>query len=224
MLLYAKPPVAAAIAFDHAADLSYAIGGSGLTASYTVGSGSNRILFVGIVGPLTSDPNNINSVKYAGTDMTSAISRNMPGLRWGQVWYLLNPATGPNNVVVTFNIALNLFVGAASYSGAKQSAQPDATIGTDSGVSAVSSITQAITTVADKSWVLAFTVASQNQNLGGNGGAGQTVRASDATYGLWALGDSAAALTPAGSKSITSNQPGGAIGALGLLLVSFAPG
>ena len=71
-----------------------------LTYSYTVGNGPNRLLVVNLVGGLTDD---ISSVTYAGTAMILVNKLQAPSNNWQYLYYLLNPASGSNNVVVTAN-------------------------------------------------------------------------------------------------------------------------
>lgn len=72
------------------------------TFSYTVGSGSNRILIVYLAiagsGGTTPTP---TSVTYNGTTMTAGNSQSQGANQKLFSYYLLSPSTGANNVVIT---------------------------------------------------------------------------------------------------------------------------
>ena len=70
-----------------------------LTFSHTVGvAGTNRIIIVGVAyGPTLT----VNSVKYATIDLTKIRTDTNTGDHRHDLWYLVAPATGANNVVVS---------------------------------------------------------------------------------------------------------------------------
>lgn len=210
-----------AIAFVAAADLGNN-GGSGATytASYTVGSGSNRLLVVGVEGDLiagdTSDP---ISVTYAGVNMTF-IAHDITVIRGIYLYYLLNPASGANNVVITFGGSHFILGTAADYTGVKQSAQPDASATATKGVDSNSFLTGTITTVADNCWAANF-VGLQGPSGPATAGAGETRRAFDGTFATYAYFDSNGAVTPAGSYSMTTNESSAT--EMHLIMASFSP-
>ena len=63
-----------------------------LTYSYTVGSGSNRLLVVNLIGDTSAD--DISSVTYGGTAMTLVGKVQAPSNNWQYLYYLLNPSSG----------------------------------------------------------------------------------------------------------------------------------
>lgn len=81
-----------------------AVSGTTLTLSVTV-SGTNRVLFVWVAVQENSFTNSITGVTYNGTAMTQleqgVSAEEDTGCR-GALFGLVNPATGTNNVVVTF--------------------------------------------------------------------------------------------------------------------------
>ncbi len=109
--------------FDNAAD-GGDNGGSttSLTYSYTVGTNSNRLLLVNLMGDVTAD--DISSVTYAGAPMTLVNKVKTPSDRWHYFYYLLSPASGTNNVVITAASSHYLISEAASWYNIAQSGQP----------------------------------------------------------------------------------------------------
>ena len=203
-----------AIAFD-----TFTNGGSFVTTttrtfSHT-SSGSDRIAFVFAGVP---NPNDIvTGITYAGVAMTkiASIEQPDPGLRWVSFWYIIAPATGAQDVVITCSSAPDAMDGACcSYTGAKQTGQPDA-FATNTSAS-TTSLTTSVTTVADNCW----TIICGRGGVNAVAGTGMTSRGILATDNTTIIGDSNADLTPAGSKSlqITSDS-----GAYGVVMASFSP-
>jgi len=95
-----------------------------LTYSYTVGTNSNRLLLVNLVGDPSAD--DISSVTYAGASMTLITKVHTPGDRWHYLYYLLAPASGTSNVAVSAASAHYLISEAASWYNIAQSGQPGA--------------------------------------------------------------------------------------------------
>lgn len=197
------------IAFDATAnDLE-----SGTTATFSHPcTGSDRLLFVTAV---VGSGNTVSGVTYNGVAMTNVPTNSPVSNPSGAVlylFYLINPATGANNVVVTAAVSDTIRAVSASYTGVKQSGQPDASgNGTASGAA---SITDSITTVADDCWVIAAT--SNTVDVATNG-TGYVNRGNSAGVGI---GDSGAAVAP-GSNSQTVNTSGSANWAI--IQASIAP-
>jgi hypothetical protein len=111
-----------------------------LTYSYTVGTNSNRLLLVNLVGDSSAD--DISSVNYAGASMTLVAKVHTPGQLWHYLYYLLAPVSGTNNVTITAASAHYLISEAASWYNVTQSGQPQAftTNTAASGVSLTTSL------------------------------------------------------------------------------------
>lgn len=114
---------AAGIAFD-----AWTSGGAASTATLTFShttTGSNRFLVVSARSETGGD--HISGITYAGTAMTRAIAKAwVPNNNnWVYLYYLLNPASGANDVVVSGNGTNQISAGASSYTGATQSVAPD---------------------------------------------------------------------------------------------------
>ncbi len=199
-----------AIAFDSSSN-GAALPGSSLTYSHTC-SGANRILFVGVdvFNPNTDD---VTSVTYGGLAMTQIIKTNISVQR-DYLYYLVNPPTGANNIVITKSTSVSIRSCSASYTGVKQSSQPDASA-SNTAASPVTSITKAITTIADNCWVVSFVFNDANVSTAGTG---TTKRDSAASF--HAIGDSNSAKTPAGSYSM---QWTNGTANFSMVMASFSP-
>jgi hypothetical protein len=144
-----------AIARNSSADLGLVnpvTGGGTYTAAYTCGSGANRLLIVVAFGD-TSDTLNATAPTYAGVNMTLVAKVVATGDRWLYMWYLVNPASGANNVVISSPTTTAIAAMAADYTGVKQTVQPDAS-NTNSNASATV-ISTAVTVVNANCWIMA---------------------------------------------------------------------
>lgn len=212
-------PSFAQIARNNKLDLGTTTGTS-LTTSYTVGSGANRILFVGVSGNTCCGGDLITGV----TDVTSSaaftlIGRQPAGAsRYTSFWYLLDPPSGANTITVSASASSFISAGGADYSGAKQSGQPDAS--NPSTNPAANSETVSLTTVANNSWIILFGGAYSGGPCP-TAGTGDTLLTCDATYGIWGIFDSNGPVSP-GSNSFTINQSGASL-PYNNVMASFAP-
>ncbi len=98
----------AAIEFDSVGSNSNGTNGTTLSWSHTVGSGSNRILIVGVAGEDSSGTDlNISSVTYGGVAMTlvpnSTSTEGTSYLQGTALYYLLSPTVGTATVTVTYS-------------------------------------------------------------------------------------------------------------------------
>lgn len=106
-----------AIAFD-AASSSVGSGVTSVTFPHTT-SGANRALIVG-VSFWDGTAQSISGVTYAGTAMTNIGGATDSADDRAQQWKLSNPATGTNNVIVSFSGSVHAVCGAVSFTGAHQ--------------------------------------------------------------------------------------------------------
>src|SRR5450759_4874472 len=98
---------------------TYQTGATSITWSHTC-SGSNRLLVVGLTVVLASTTNTM-TVTYAGTAMTllTQIAPLADGITYDRIYYLVAPAIGANNVVVTTSAAYQaITAGSVSFTGA----------------------------------------------------------------------------------------------------------
>lgn len=180
-----------------------------LTFSHTC-TGSNLVLFVGVRGDGSSDT--ITGVTYNGVAMTKIIGHNDWSNRWTYLWYLIAPATGAHNVVITSSSSVLINGNASSYTGCKQSWVPDASAKNNASST---TITTSVTTIADNCRTVL--IGTTNVNQAASTGSTQRTLSSDTAFWLY---DSNAALTPAWSKSmiITATSWG-----MNTVIASFAP-
>lgn len=133
------------------------------TLSFTMGSVSNGILFVCVIGDATDT---LSGITYNGVAMSFLNKTSFD--RWIYMYYMVSPPSGAHNIVVS-GLSFCLISG-VSYSGAKQTGVPDSTA-TPSGSGTSSALTT--TVVASNCWLIAL-------NYGGGGtntvGAGTTSR------------------------------------------------
>lgn len=145
-----------AIAFD-AAYSATTTGVTSLTYAHTC-TGTELIL---ICAAFCNQTRTISSVTYAGAAMTLIDTSINVTDRIG-LFYKLGPATGSNNIVITINLSASGLSGnSESFTGAKQSAQPDAS--TTQGAT-LTPATTTLTIVANGSWAV---VAGRDSSSGG---------------------------------------------------------
>ena len=199
-----------AIAFDVANAGGETNPGTTLTWSHTC-SGDNRMLFVLARGG-NGEGDKITGVTYAAVAMTKIDSATKPTENSVlSLWYLIAPATGANNVVITLASGFMTSV-SSSYKNVKQSSQPDNSA-TNTAASGTS-LTISLTPVINNCWTI---IAARGQGTLA-GGSGTTIRASQG--GDNAILDSNAPITPPASTSliVTGNE-----GTWAGVMASFAP-
>src|SRR3990167_114942 len=79
------------------------------TISHDGGSGTNRLLVV-CVHFGASTTNEVTSITYAGTNLTKAVAKaatNPPRNVKSEIWYLVAPSTGTNDVVIAISGSTN---------------------------------------------------------------------------------------------------------------------
>jgi hypothetical protein len=211
-----------AIAFDAATD-GGVVTATSLTWSHTC-TGSNLILLVGFNGSSAGGTDDITGVTYNGVSMTLAAKKDPTGGdRILYVYYLIGPATGAHNVVISASSSHNLSGGAVSYTGALQSGQPDNTTTNVEVSSSSKTLTTSLTTVADNCWTVLLE-GCYDASAGPTAGTGATRRIFDGNFGAWGLFDSNGLIHPAGSYSMTTNRSADPFGLLiAHVMVSIAP-
>lgn len=191
-----------AIAFD-ATSYSQA-NGTSLTVSHTC-TGSNRILITGYYNNSgSSDP--VTAMTYAGVAMTKIVGSAGSSGIYRALYYLIAPATGANDLVVTTSGTVTSGLISASYTGVSQAGQPDASGTSIVDTSVTNPVSKSITTVADNCWIVGF---YKNDSFQSTTTTGFTNRYAPA-YTSERIGDSNAVKTPAGSylMEITSSSTG----------------
>lgn len=192
-----------AIAFDAGTN-----GGAATTFSHTVTTAAGRLLLVVTARDGGAGP---SGVTYAGVAMTSLLTITL-GTFSVTVWYLLGPATGANDVVVSGLSGSTTTCLAASWSGARNSGFPDASA-TSSGSG--TPYTKSLTTIAANAWIAFITVNDINT---ASAGTGSTTRVNGTGIAVDVF--DSGAVSP-GSNSMTVTQAGGPNWASAM--VSFGP-
>lgn len=205
-----------AIALETAgADLTNAA--TSATYSATV-SGSDTVLLVGVMRGvnLTS----IDSVTYNGVALTQINTQNTGGSTFGQqaLYYLKNPATGANNIVITCSGTAHFIYSAYGvYSGVDQTTVIEPAGGNTSSATATS-VAASVTTVADNDWVVG--IHGRWDTAGGTITAGtNTTLQTASNWNEWI--DTNAPQTPAGSKTVNINNSSSEL--MGLNIVALIP-
>ena len=197
-----------AIAYD-ASSGGHTATTTNLTWSHTC-TGTNRILFVGYRCSVSGA---VSGITYNGVAMTFIAQGGDNSSSYLGLWYLINPATGSNTVSITLSSAFISGI-SASYTGAKQSSQPDSSnTRTASGTTSGNIST---TIVVNNSWTVAISKAASSAITGG---VNSTNRAQGDNNEMQ-FSDSNGDLS-AGSK--TMNMTSGANAFWGQVIASFSP-
>lgn len=210
-----------AVAFVGATDLGNTAGTATWTVAYTCGSGANRLL---VFCFMSASVDRVTTVTYGGAAMTlldkgAQTAGGVINGRWCYFYYLLSPASGANNIVVSASASNDFFWGgAADYTGVP--AAVDAHTSQISG-GAVNTLTTSLTTVADNCWTILAELGYQGNNAP-TAGTGSTLRVADGTFGTFGIFDSNGVIHPAGSYSMTTNR-GAADSSIVHFMASFSP-
>lgn len=196
-----------ALAFDGAA-----AGSSAAATQITYSHTNNGNILV--VGASTESNGVVGTVTYNGVSMTPAGTATNNSSEKAYLFYLLNPTSGANNVVVSVSASVGIRSCSVSYTGAQQSGQPDAT--SMGSIAAGTTISGTLTTVANNDWIIGYS----NSSTGGSPTAstGVTSRANTDTS---RIGDSNGAITPAGAGTMTFTN--GASADMNLVMMAISP-
>jgi hypothetical protein len=202
-----------AIAFDASTNGNF-VSGTTRTFSHTC-TGSDRILFVEAV--INEATDKITGVTYSGVSMTRIATVNPTANRRLYLYYLIAPATGANNVVITASSSTAIGGNAASYTGVAQSGTiiDVSTTATDT----TSPIATSLTTTIDNTWTILCT--TQDTTTVFSASTGSTFRVQNTTYADVSIFDSNGAITPAGSTTMTVTN--GTMTTAGTIMAAFAP-
>lgn len=182
------------------------------TFSFTCGSGANRILFVATYRNAGTDT--VSGVTYNGVAMT-VVNQKVFGGNNIYLWYLVNPASGANNVVVTTTSSLFCASCCVSYTGASQTGVPDSS-NTNSAISA-SGLTCSSTVVAANCWL----VEAEGNTSGGapTAGAGSFIRITGTNIAVQIVDSNGTVSTGSQSLIVTGDSSRD----YGGVIASFAP-
>lgn len=148
--IFASPYVFA-IAFDAAAGVQNYGANTPLSQTCT---GSNGYLEVFMTG---NAADTLSSITYNLVSMTPITKIRYPSDFWNYVYGLIAPTTGTNNVIETG--VVNSGMGAISYTGCKQSSQPDSSNTVDHSGSSTTLVQLPTTVVATNCWLTGYAYA-----------------------------------------------------------------
>ena len=183
--------------------------GTSFTFSHTTGTGTNRLLLVGV--SMQQGGQSVSGVTYGGISLTQVSFRSNgtggTSTRM-EIWQLVNPPVGVTNVVVTLSATSQAAIGAATFSGVDQTT-PFGTFVSATGNSATPSVIA--TSAAGE---LVFDTMSSRNGATATQGAGQTLLWQDTAQANVTGGGS----TEPGAASVTMSWTAGnnvwAIGAV----------
>lgn len=183
--------------------------------SHTIGSGSDRLIMVGVclIGMFAGV--SCTGVTCGGTAMTKVTSQSA-GYIESSVWILHAPGTGSKTIEASFSGMINCGYGCSvSYFGAQQSSTADSYGGGKCTSSCTTgSKTYTVTTVADNCWIFGIGAArvqtyeqvslNANETSRGfySGGTGHVIRAEDSNGALTPAGDKTPGFTIGGTNPI----------------------
>jgi len=182
-------------------------------------TGDNRILFTSVLTFKSGDDTDrLTSITYNGVAMTQIGStmNHTSGVNI-YLFYLIAPSTGANNIVCTCDATMDeIDLRSASYTGAKQSGVPDASV-SNGPTASQTSFSQSVTMTEDNCWLVgswrnnagAWTVGTNTYGRVDNSGADSMV-----------LIDSNSSQGTAGSKTMTATCSSATVGGI---MASFAP-
>lgn len=114
---------------------------SSLSWSHTAGTGSNRILLVGV----STFGLSVSAVTYAGSSLTKLSSLNCPNSNChDELWYMKNPPSGTATVNVKFSVSTAVVAGSVTFYNVNQT-NTFGTVATGNGTGASSSVSVSTT-------------------------------------------------------------------------------
>lgn len=207
-----------AIALDAVTSKNRVATTSSITWTHTC-TGTNLILFVAV--QLTGETTDaLTAITYNGVAMTLINNTgSISGSGFGYLYYLLNPATGANTVSVTkSNSVSGIEAVSASYTGVKQSGQPDSHTTNTTPTSLTTSLSTI--SIADNCWGIAYNINNQWSTASLTATGTNTTRGTTAWSG--ALGDTNGVIHPAGSVTMGWTGPSGTAN-WGEIIATFSP-
>ena len=166
-------------------------GGSSITISHTIGSGSDRLMLVGV--SMNNDGyETVTGVTWNGTALTPVGTEANDDDARVEIWRLVAPSTGTHNVVVTFSAALEqeAHAGVVTFTGVDQTTPLGAFVSDNHDSS-----TPATVDIPSASGELVFgVVASEYEGL--TASSGQDERWNLAVSSTYGAGGTAAGAAP----------------------------
>lgn len=191
----------AAIAFDSKLNGTVTASGTSHTQAFTNTAGN--MVIIGIL--VTNTTTTLSDVQYAGSAMTAVTGSPLNtgagagGNEQISMYWIVNAATGANNITYTTSATTQTIVAAVSYSGAATTGQPDASDTTIS--SGTTDLTLDMTTATNDAWLVGFW---RNAYEAAVAGANTTFR-TDAGSNTTPMGDRGP-VTPAGAFNVIAHD------------------
>lgn len=183
------------------------------TIACNVGSGSNRGLLVGV---WSVGNGLVTDVTYAGVAMTPKDTIKSAGnIETLTIWYLDNPTSGSNNIVVTASANSEIFTMAVAYTFDDAGDHVESTA---TAYSATTTISTAPTPVATGCWVVSFCGGQRN----GTASTGLTAQAGNGTQG--AVADSNGTVTAGAAYTNTFTISAGLRQLMGTMVIKPTAG
>lgn len=217
IVLIAVPQIVfGAIAYDNFTQSKTT--GTSLTFAHTT-SGSNRLLVIGISNQSDSGSDiGASDVSYNGDTATYINKYTNPQNDTVYMYYLINPDSGSNNVVINRADATGTVQARVwSITGAKQSAQPDAhaTANTTTGT-----LTSTVTNVSANTWSVLMAYNQEGGTISAS--TNSTARGATDLYSRLFDNSGVAPTAGTGAYSMTVTRPSGA-SVWQSVIASFAP-
>ena len=170
-----------AIAYD-ATSNSGAVSSNTSSHAHT-STGSQRSLMVCVLIETSAGAPTVSGITYNSVAMTSTVTLTEAGGNGrAEIWRLVAPTTGANNIVVTLSGSTNFVVGAMSFTGVDQSSPIEDT-STNEGTMMGGDSELIVTVTTANGWVVECLLENSANNL--TVGAGQTSRMEDIAFGGW---------------------------------------
>ncbi len=211
----------AAITFDAVASKA-ATNGASTTWTHTTGSGTDRILIVGLATEDTSTSVlNVSAITYGGVALTavpnSTATAGSSTYDRTQLFYLLNPASGTNTIAVTWGGAVNgISAGSISLAGAAQSAP---TLTAINSATSGNTISASLNVNTAGSWLV---------SVANSGASNATLTPGSSQTKRWGLGQSSSGgagstAAPSATGAVSTFWTASSSSQLALSVVAIAP-
>lgn len=190
--------------------------GTSLSFSYTVASGSNRVLMVGAFENITGyTASNITGVTFNGVAMTKLVEyyRTFSDGFMASIWYLAAPDVTTANIVLSLSVSTDVNAIAANYTDASQTAPTGTALKQFSSNSATDATMNPVS-ITDNSW--AFSVFS---NI--DGAISDNTNYVGFNSGAFEIGDSNGGMGTSGVETVTATRASSRWG--GCVTAAFAP-
>jgi hypothetical protein len=153
-------------------------GSTSVSWSHTTGSGSNRIMIVGV--SIRDTTVNVSSISYGAQSLAFARADSNAGYVRSEIWYLIAPASGTATVTVTLSGTSMATGGSCTYTGVAQTSPIDANAG---GTGKSNLPSQSVTVNTANSWLLGHIAVTGSSKTVSSEGSGQTMRWDQVTTG-----------------------------------------